>query len=105
MREGDYAARGAIVIQRRPNPSHDVIRYGITATRRIGNAVTRNRAKRRLREIAKITLPDQGHSAHDYVLIARDQTPHRDWEKLLQDARRALQSLPSPGQSDVRNDP
>lgn len=102
VREGDYSARGAIVVQRRANPAHQTVRFGITATKRIGNAVTRNRAKRRLREVAKVLLPDMGQAGHDYVLIARDKTPDRDWKKLLEDARRALQSLPSPGQSDAR---
>lgn len=99
VREGDYAARGAIVVQCRPNPAHDTIRYGVTATKRIGNAVIRNRAKRRLRVIARELLPQLGCSGHDYVLIARDRTPVRDWKRLQRDARRALQSLPSPGQS------
>lgn len=103
MREGDYAARGAIVIQARPAPEthadQTAIRYGVTATKRIGNAVIRNRAKRRLREIARTLLPQLGQAGVDYVLIARDQTAHRDWKRLLADARRALQSLPSPGQS------
>ncbi|MEM9600227.1 MAG: ribonuclease P protein component [Pseudomonadota bacterium] len=99
VREGDYAARGAIVIQCRANPAHHAVRYGVTATKRIGNAVTRNRAKRRLRVLAQELLPEFGLSGHDYVLIARDKTPDRDWKRLQQDARRALQSLPGPGQS------
>lgn len=103
VREGDYAARGAIVVQCRANPDHQTIRYGVTATKRIGNAVIRNRAKRRLREVARQLLPSLGRPGHDYVLIARDKTPVRDWDQLLQDGRRALQSVlqsaPSPGQS------
>ncbi|GLQ21692.1 ribonuclease P protein component [Algimonas porphyrae] len=103
VREGDYAARGAIVVQCRANADHQVIRYGVTATKRIGNAVIRNRAKRRLRVIARELLPELGHAGHDYVLIARDRTPIRDWKRLQQDARRALQSVPSPGQSPTQD--
>jgi len=107
VREGDYAARGAIVVQCRANPDHQTIRYGVTATKRIGNAVIRNRAKRRLREVARQLLPSLGRSGHDYVLIARDKTPVRDWDQLLQDGRRALQSVlqsaPSPGQSPAQH--
>lgn len=102
VREGDYAARGAIVIQTRENPdASDTpgIRFGITATKRIGNAVIRNRAKRRLRQVARQLLPTLGRPGQDYVLIARDRTPTRDWDQLLQDATRALHSLPGPGQS------
>jgi ribonuclease P protein component len=99
VRDGDYAARGAVVIQCRPNPAHGEVRYGITATKRIGNAVIRNRAKRRLREVARALLPEMGLPSHDYVLIARDRTPVREWETLKNDARRALQSLHTPGQS------
>jgi len=102
VREGDYAARGAIVIQTRENPdmsaSND-IRFGVTATKRIGNAVVRNRAKRRLRHVARQLLPALGREGQDYVLIARDKTAARDWDRLIEDATRALHSLPGPGQS------
>lgn len=98
VREGNYAARGAVVVQSRKNPESSAIRYGVTATKRVGNAVIRNRAKRRLRELARDMLPELGQVGYDYVLIARDRTPTREWEKLRQDVRRALQSLPSPGQ-------
>ncbi len=98
VREGAYSAKGAVVIQCRANPAHDRVRYGITATKRIGNAVTRNRAKRRLRVVARTLLAELGRPGHDYVLIARDRTPVRDWSKLLEDARRALQSDALSGQ-------
>ncbi|MEM7730079.1 MAG: ribonuclease P protein component [Pseudomonadota bacterium] len=104
VREGDYAARGAVVVQVRQTdiPSDPpAIRFGVTATKRIGNAVTRNRAKRRLRAVATALLPEMGVPGHDYVLIARDGTTGRDWERLVADARRALQSLPRPGQSPI----
>lgn len=106
VREGDYAARGAIVIQTRENPDKsDVpsIRFGITATKRVGNAVIRNRAKRRLRQVARQLLPSLGRPGQDYVLIARDKTPTRDWDQLVQDATRALHSLPGPGQSPAKH--
>jgi len=50
VREGRYRAQGALVIQMRANPSHTHIRIGYTATKKIGNAVTRNRAKQRLKK-------------------------------------------------------
>ena len=102
VRDGDYAARGAVVIQCRPNPAHGEVRYGITATKRIGNAVIRNRAKRRLREVARALLPEMGLPSHDYVLIARDRTVDRPWDRLLSDTRKALHFLSSPGQSALK---
>ena len=60
-------------------------RVGFTATRKIGNAVTRNRAKRRLRAAAAELLPLYGRERHDYVLIARIATASRPFATLLGD--------------------
>ena len=70
-----------------------VIRAGFTATKRIGNAVVRNRAKRRLREAVRRLLPLHGRCGHDYVFIARGGTAKRPWERLLDDVKSALISL------------
>ena len=96
VREGRYRAQGGIVIQMRQNPEHTAIRVGFTATKKIGNAVTRNRAKRRLRHIALQLLPQFGQAGHDYVFIARDSTTMRDWDKLMQDTQKALKALSNP---------
>ena len=66
------------------------VRLGVTATRRVGGAVTRNRAKRRLREAARITLPPLARPGCDYVLIARAGTAERPWPRLLDDVKSAL---------------
>lgn len=68
------------------------LRYGLTASRKIGNAVTRNRARRRLRTLAQEVLPL--HAApNDYVLIARATSPTRDFDALRKDLLTALQKL------------
>lgn len=70
------------------------IRIGFTASKKIGNAVARNRAKRRLREIARKLLPSHGRPGWDYVLVARPEaTISRPFEALLADLELALQTL------------
>jgi len=93
VREGAYAAIGGVVVQVRANNDHNAIRAGFTATKKIGNAVQRNRAKRRLREVARALLPELGVNGFDYVFIARQGTGQRDFTRLLDDARRALLKL------------
>ena len=93
VRDGLYAAKGGIVVQMRENSARSGIGIGFTATKKIGNAVIRNRAKRRLREAARSILPDFGQLGHDYVFIARNSTTARDWTDLLDDTRKALITL------------
>jgi ribonuclease P protein component len=69
------------------------VRAGFTATRKIGGAVVRNRAKRRLREAARLLLPELGRPGFDYVFIARGGTASRPWARLLDDVKTALISL------------
>ena len=65
-------------------------RVGFTASRKVGNAVTRNRAKRRLRAAASQLLPLLGRGGHDYVLVARASTGTRAFDALLADVTAAL---------------
>ena len=65
----------------RPNGGQG-IRYGITVTKKIGNAVVRNRMKRRFRELLRAALPDAGLADHDHVLIGRDGGVERDFTQL-----------------------
>jgi len=87
-------ARGAVFMQMRPRHDDDpLIRVGFTATKKIGGSVQRNRAKRRLREAARLLLPLHGRPSCDYVFIARGGTGQRPWGRLLDDVKTALISL------------
>jgi ribonuclease P protein component len=70
-----------------------VVRVGFTASRKVGNAVTRNRAKRRLRSAAAAILPGRGKPGTDYVLIARASTIDRPYDALIADLEAALRRV------------
>ena len=65
-------------------------RIGFTASRKVGDAVRRNRAKRRLRAAARAILPHQAFERTDYVLIARPATLTRPYADLLKDLAQTL---------------
>lgn len=92
------ATQGFILqMRRRPPDGPDDIRVGFTCSKKVGNAVARNRAKRRLREIARLTLRQHGKTGVDYVLIGRAKvTATRPFDLLLADLRDALLRLHGP---------
>ena len=85
-----HCARGAVVVQARPRDAEPLVRAGFTATKRVGGSVVRNRAKRRMREAARLLLPDLAHPGFDYVFIARGGVTTRPWDRLLDDVKSAL---------------
>ncbi len=98
VRDGHTERRRAIVVQARCRTGEAPgthIGEGFTATKKVGNAVVRNRAKRRLREASRRLLPLYGRAGCDYVFIARDATATTDWTRLLDDMESALISLAS----------
>jgi ribonuclease P protein component len=87
-------AKGAVVVQALPREDDSgLVRVGFTATKRIGGAVQRNRAKRRMREAARRILPLIATPGTDYVIIARMGVITRDWTRLLDDVKSALLRL------------
>lgn len=95
--KGVSQARGAVVVQQLDRVDGDPsVRLGFTATRKIGGAVVRNRAKRRLREAARLLTPLHGRPGCDYVFIARMGTTERAWDRLLDDVKTTLTRLATP---------
>jgi len=69
------------------------IRVGFTASKKVGGAVVRNRARRRLRALAREVIANEAAPGYDYVLIARAETATRDYADLRKDMRFALKRL------------
>lgn len=75
---GIRVARPGFVLLARPNAGLGK-RFGVTVTKKIGNAVVRNRMKRRFRELLRAALPAGGLADHDHVLIGREGGVERDF--------------------------
>lgn len=85
-----------ITLEACPTPpsilTDNAVRVGFTATKKLGGAVVRNRAKRRLRAAAAAILPLSGLPGTDYVLVARRDTVTRPYDSLLADLAEALRA-------------
>ena len=82
-------ARPGFVLLVRPNGDLGT-RFGVTVTKKIGNAVVRNRMKRRFRELLRDALPAEGLPHHDHVLIGREGGVERDFAMLRAELSAAL---------------
>ncbi len=69
------------------------IGVGFTATKRIGTAVVRNRARRRLREAARMVMPEVGRPGFDYVLVARPSALTCDFPALTATLREGVAAI------------
>ena len=87
---GLRVARGGVVLLVKPNAAAD-LRFGVTVTKRIGNAVVRNRMKRRLRALVRDVLPHHGLAGHDHVLIGRESGVERDFATMRAELLVALE--------------
>jgi ribonuclease P protein component len=94
--KGRKAPMPGLVLQARDRGDDLPIRVGFTCTKKLGNAVARNRAKRRLREAARLLLAGTKLAGVDLVLIGRDKTAARKLPLLMDDLRQGLaRTLPS----------
>ena len=82
-----------MVVQMRDREDGAAARVGFTATRKLGNAVVRNRVKRRLREVARRDLARRARPGCDYVLIGRPASATRPFADLEHDLNSALNRL------------
>ena len=90
-------ANAMLVQARERDDGSDTVRVGFTCSKKVGNAVARNRAKRRLREVARLLLPEHGRPGWDYALIGRAEvTASRDFQDLQRDFLYALRKLHGP---------
>lgn len=82
------------ILQARARNDDGPIRVGFTCSKKVGNAIARNRAKRRLREVARHVLKQRGMSATDYVFIGRaGDTATRPFDVLIEECNAALDKL------------
>ncbi|MDE1149342.1 MAG: ribonuclease P protein component [Azospirillaceae bacterium] len=79
--------------RQRPPAGDVLVRVGFTASKKVGNAVARNRARRRLRAAVAAVLAPHAKPAHDFVVIARSETVTRPYADLVRDLAHALKKL------------
>ena len=93
---GRKAAVHGLVLQALVRADDGPARIGFTVTKKVGNAVIRNRTRRRLKEAARLLLRDRPVSAVDLVVIGRDSTRARPFVELMDDLHRALAKVGVP---------
>ena len=83
----------AFVLHAAPTLCFQRLRIGFTASKKVGNAVARNRAKRRLRALADNIMSEHADPNFDYVLIGRSETLKRNFSSMENELRRTLKSI------------
>jgi len=84
---------GFVLLLRDREDGDPAMRIGITVTKKIGNAVIRNRMKRRFRALAREILPGNGRPGADHILIGRAGGVERPYADLMRELRKALAKL------------
>ncbi len=91
--KGRRAASPGLVLQAMQRGDDQPVRLGFTVTKKVGNAVIRNRTRRRLRAAARLLLDQAPAIGADLVLVGRDTTRTRPFTALIEDLRRGLAKL------------
>jgi ribonuclease P protein component len=106
VRGGTRFVAPSLVLQARRREGDRVApklaRFGFTASRSLGGAVVRNRARRRLKEAVRLTGPSHAAEGYDYVLIAREGALKRRFTELIEDLERALAKVHAPSSAKKR---
>jgi ribonuclease P protein component len=109
VRGGARHVTPSLVLQARQRDGEaeerDLARFGFTATKTLGGAVVRNRARRRLKEAVRRAGPSLAVEGYDYVLIAREGTVQRRFTDLIKDLERALAKVHEPSPAKKRQRP
>lgn len=101
---GQRASVGAFVVQARRRAEDGPVRIGFTVSRQVGNAVERNRARRRLREMVRLSQGGGMHDGHDYVLIGRRAALAAPFGQMRQELDAALGRIHDPERPQARQD-
>lgn len=83
----------AFVLQARKRADTGPVRLGFTVSKKVGNAIERNRVRRRLREIVRLSGARQMQSGHDYVLVGRRAALKTPFDRIAQDFEAALRRM------------
>jgi ribonuclease P protein component len=83
----------AFVLQARKRSDTGPARFGFTVSKKVGNAVERNRVRRRLREIVRLSAANRLHAGHDYVLVGRRAALNLPFNRMTQDFEGALRRV------------
>ena len=87
---GTKVPAAAFVLQARKRTDRGPARFGFTVSKKVGNAVERNRVRRRLKEIVRLSDPNRMHSGHDYVLVGRRAALKLPFDRITHDFEGAL---------------
>ena len=87
---GTKVPAAGFVLQTRKRADDGPVRFGFTVSKKVGNAVERNRVRRRLKEVVRLSDPIRMHSGHDYVLVGRHAALKLPFDRIAKDFEGAL---------------
>lgn len=91
--KGQKLVSSGLILLYMPNETQ-YLRVGFTVTKKLGNAVVRNRIRRRLREVVRLGLQGFDKTGYDFVIIGRQATLIRPFKKLQNDFSKLLKEVP-----------